>query len=89
LLWGCSTDAIRELVEQGFLFPIHFAGVATNGSVMVMRFLKSADDIQSEVLVERLEKPGLVLPANFMFTDATGRVAVWTITADGQSKVLH
>ena len=44
--------------------------------------------VASDVLAERLEKSGLALPANFMFTDAR-QMAVWTISTEGGPKLLH
>jgi hypothetical protein len=85
-------SAIDELIQKGFQFPIHFAAIAINGSVIagVFKDAPAGERRDCEVLTKHILDAGFELPINVMYVDASGgaaRMVIGIPPAAAQPKV--
>ena len=73
-----SRASIEHLLRQGFLMPIHFAAVGTNGGVVAGTYSMSpaGSGFSCEVTVQTVRPEGLTAPVNIMYVDSRGESAL-------------
>jgi hypothetical protein len=77
-----STASVQQLLDRGFMTPIHFAAVGTNGSVVAGTFEPSPDGsgLDCQITVPTSKPEGLTGPINIMYVDRTGEAAIVILT---------
>ena len=67
---------MKELLDQRFQMPIHFAAVGTNGSIVAgtYRPLSHSGGFDCAITVQTSD--GLIAPVNVMVVDSQGKSAI-------------
>ena len=84
-------DAIRELLDGGFVLPIQMACVAVN-EVMIVAPDAAAEDASVaayELVIAHRSSRELHLPINIVLVDAAGGAARVRIPRDGDYQIIH
>jgi hypothetical protein len=83
-------EALQQLLEKGFEWPLHAAAVGVNGSAIVLRYNADGEGPRVQCLAE-YEPPNAMmdLPINIMISDARGEAARIVIGPDGKSRMVH
>jgi len=62
------TEILKELLERGFVVPLHFAVIGKNGSAAIGRIEPDDDDaLRTVILATHVENGVFALPINIMF----------------------
>jgi hypothetical protein len=81
------SDALQQLLEQGFEVPIHLAVIAKNGASMSGTYSLIGSDLKFKS--HHQQGGGFMLPINIMLVDSRGEAARLLIGNDEPELTLH
>ena len=73
-----SGPSILQLLDRGFVMPIHFAAIGTNGAVVTgtYRFLSDNSELECQITAQTPEPEGMIAPVNIVYVDSKGEAAL-------------
>ena len=73
-----SGASIQQLLDRGFVMPIHFAAVGTNGAAVIgtYNFLPGNSGFECRITMQTPEPEGMIAPVNIMYVDSKGEAAL-------------
>ena len=72
---------LSACAEDGFQLPLHVAAVAVNGAAHIYRYVEGEEHLECKLLAQHSEGGVMRLPINIMITDASGKAALFGISA--------
>jgi len=83
---------LEQCLESGFELPIIITFIGVNGSVVTVRFMSGSGEnpgVDTEMLAEHYEGPGIGLPINGMAVDVNGEAAHWLLDRANKSRFFR
>ena len=74
-------SVLDTLLDDGFVLPIHVAGLGRNGAAVVLTYNQNGDDVVPSFTLDPTGP--MAIPINLMFTDARGEAARVVIDGSG------
>jgi hypothetical protein len=73
-----SAASIQQLLDRGFVMPIHFAAVGINGVAVTgtCRFLSGNSGFECQITAHTPGPEGMMAPVNIMYVDSKGEAAL-------------
>ena len=73
-----SVDSIQQLLDGGFVMPIHFAAVGTNGAAVTgtYRAVPGNAAFECQITAQTPDSDAMIAPVNIMYVDSKGKAAL-------------
>lgn len=86
-----SRASIQQLLDHGFVMPIHFAAVGTNGAAVTgtYQFLPGDSRFECQITAETPDPEGMIAPVNIMYVDSKGKAALLVLRQNSDEPIKN
>lgn len=78
---------LDRLIDEGWIFPVHYSAIANNGSMILGRYWKPGE--ATEIIASHCPSGQFLLPMSMMLVDEKGRAALIKWVTDGGPVIVH
>ena len=82
-------EVLETFLEKGWKLPFHFAGIATNGAMVMGSYEAGEDGLDCQIRGSYCPSGNFALPVNWMVTDQEGQAARVVFEKSGKAEWLH